>query len=438
MESAFENLMTTVSARVMTETFSDQEKDRRNAMDMNWDFFYGDQSKYVDPLSLEASLVTVNLTKPIVSKRTSLLYGSELVREVTGPSASINALEQIWADNDFGGLMLKIDRLAELTGSVMVMPRPDPALPGGIRYITYNGRMISAIGQEDDPNKIEALCLVKVVDQIVGDGWRRGSPQVKKVMQVQIWTDEFVSTYRDGIVAQSEENELGFIPFTNFQGEEMDGSVLGVAPATEIRRLNQHFNQGLSDLMYTVKMQAATPLALEGYQSGAQITLHPGRAISLPVGAKAHVIDFRPQIEETLEVLDYIKEQVYETSRVPKVSIIGGEASSGRELMVKWFPLLEVFNEKSVRFQKYELDLANTTLRVLGLPEVESIHVMYPESDILPLSAEDDNVERDIELGIISPIDVVLRENPEMTRDEASSFVRENLSFRVDRNTPAE
>ena len=94
--------------------------------------------------------------------------------------------------------------------------------------------------------------------------------------------------------------------------------------------------------------------------------------------------------------------------------------------MVRWFPLLQVFQEKTNRFQRYELNLANMILAILGLPPVEDVTIKWPEESILPLSPEDDNLERDIALSIKSPVDEIMRRNPHMDEREAVSEWEKN------------
>ena len=89
--------------------------------------------------------------------------------------------------------------------------------------------------------------------------------------------------------------------------------------------------------------------------------------------------------------------------------------------MMRWFPLLQVFQEKTVYYKKMELELANMILRVAGLPEVEKIHINYNEQDILPISIFNDTLYRDIMLNVETPIDEILRRNPEITEEEAQA-----------------
>ena len=94
--------------------------------------------------------------------------------------------------------------------------------------------------------------------------------------------------------------------------------------------------------------------------------------------------------------------------------------------MIRWFPLLQVFQEKTNRFNRYELNLANTILAIAGLEPVEDVNIKWPEESLLPFSAEDDNLERDITLSIKSPVDEIMRRNPHMDEQEAVAEWEEN------------
>jgi len=426
MPNTFNSIPQELTARAIANNFSNEEKLRRESAMTNKDFYYGQMKAYVTTFNIDVEPMSVNYTRPIMQKRSTLLYNQKLVRDIQGPSASINLLEQVYTDNDIDDLMLKADLLTELTGSVLVMPAIDTTLEGGIKLHLYDGTAISVVPEEDDPNEADAVSLVRVIDRLQ-EGWDNGNPQNDRVLQQQIWTKDSVVLYKGAELALSETNELGFLPFVNFQGEEVYGQYIGYAPGTIVRKLNAHINQKLTDLSYTVKMQAATPVVVTGYQSGEDMIVSPGRALSLPIGADAKTLNLAPEIEETLMFIQFLEEKIYDTSSVPKISIVGGEGVSGRELLVRWFPLTQVFREKSVRYEKYELELANMILKVLGAPEVESIKINYPDEDNLPYSPKEELIERDIKLGLTSPSLELMRVNTDLTQEEAKAEIQDNL-----------
>lgn len=424
--NTFNSIPQELTARAIANNFSEEERSRREAAMTNKDFYYGLMRQYVTTFNLDVEPMSVNLTRPIVQKRATMLYNQKLVRDITGPSKSISVLEQVYTDNDIDDLMLKVDLLAELTGSVLIMPVVKEDLQGGIKLFIWDGGAISVVPDEEDQNVPAAISLVKVIDRLQ-KGWDQGNPQNDRVLQQQIWTDNQVVLYQGPELVTSETNELGFLPFVNFQGEEVYGQYIGYAPGSIVRKLNAHINQKLTDLSYTIKMQAASPVVLTGFQSGEDLIISPGRAMSLPVGADAKVLQLEPKIMETLDTIKYLEDKIYDTSSVPKISIVGDEGVSGRELLVRWYPLTQVFREKSVRFEKYELQLANMILKVLGEQPIEAIKINYPDEDNLPFSPGDEYIERDIRLGLSSPSDELMRVNTDLTPEEAKAEVKENL-----------
>jgi len=429
--NTFNSIPQEITAKALANNFSEEEKSRREAAVTNKDYYYGLTEDYVDTFNAETAPMTVNYTKPIVSKRSTMLYNRKLVRDITGPSKSISILEKVYEDNMIDELMLKVDLLAELTGSVLILPTPEPTMEGGIRLQLWDGSTISIVPDEEDSNKAAAISLVKIIDRLM-EGWDQGNPQNERLIQQQIWTSEAVVMYQGAELAKSETNTLGFLPFVNFMGEEIYGQYVGFAPAAIVRKLNAHINQKMTDLSYTIKLQAATPIVIEGYQSGEDLIVTPGRAMSLPVGATANVLDLDPKIEETLEVIQFLEEKVYDTSSVPKISIVGGEGESGRELLVRWFPLTQVFREKAVRYEKYEFQLANMILKILGEQPIEALKIDYPDQDNLPFSPNDENMERDLRLGLTSPSHELMRINSDLDKKEAIAIIEENLDEGVE------
>lgn len=438
-------MMDAITTQAKNNCFTKDERERRECCDINKDFFHNRQAKYLQLLTHEQLPVTINLTKPITKKRATMLYQNHLVRTITGPAISVAALDRLYAEVDIDSVMLKVDRIAELTGTALVLPYPTISQEGmsSIRLLIYDGSLISVLPDEDDPEKAAAITIIKKIDRILNNGIY-GQAGYESIIRMQIWTDTAVVTYEGDKLIKSETNELGFIPIARFLGEEVENQYLGEAPITGVRMLNASINQMVTDLGYTIKMQTASPVALEGYQSGEQITLHPGRAFSLPMGAKATILDFNPKIKDALEAIGYLEEKVYETSSVPKVCIVGGEGTSGRELLVRWFPLTQVFEEKSVRYQKYEFNLANMILAVQGLPPIKDLQIDFPDDANLPLSASEDTLKEDIALNITTPALEVMRRNPEMNLAEAQLFVLQNMAFnkqtsppRIDTTPPA-
>lgn len=423
--SAWDSMPISTTQRAFSETYNLEEKERKEAAELNKNYYYGKQENDVVLMNDDVNPITMNITKPIMSKRCSMLYARPLVRDFDGPAQSINYLEQVYKDNKIDSLLGKVDLYAELTGSVLLHPTLDPELPSGIRLALYDATEFSSAGNDDDPNTADAIALTRIISRLIdsapvtSDG--RKQPQIEKTILQQIWTNDSVTIYEGQNAVLSEPNELGFLPFVNFQGEEVHNAYVGYPIATIVRKLNSHINQLLTHIGYTIKMQSGTPIVFSGFKSGETVVVHPGRAVNIPEGATANVLNLDPKINESLEFIKYLEDRLYTTSSVPRISVEGGEGQSGRELMVRWFPLWKVFQEKSNRYQIYELQLANMILTIAGLPPVNDLKIHWPEEAVLPLSAADDNLERDIRLNIVSPIDEIMRRDPHMTEIEAEA-----------------
>lgn len=428
--NAFDSTPISITQKALSENFNLEEKQRREGAEKNKDFYYGKQEKDVITMNDDVVPVVLNVTKPVIHKRTSMLYSRPLVREWEGPATSRKFLENVYKENHIDSLLHRVDLLSELTGSCIVHPTPDPTMKYGIRLVLYDATQFSVVGNDGDSSTADAISLIRIIDRLVdsnpvrSDG--RAQAQIEKVILQQIWTPESVSIYEGSHLVGTVENPLGFLPFTNFQGEEIHDSYIGFPNATIVRKLNTEINQLLTHLGYMVQMQAGTPIVFSGFKSGETVVVHPGRAINIPQDAAADVLKLDPKLSDTLSVIEYLEDRLYTTSSVPKISVEGGEGKSGRELMIRWFPLLQVFHEKTNRFQRYELNLANMILTIAGLKPLEDVTIHWPEESLLPFSADDDNLERDITLSIKSPVDEIMRRNPHMTEAEARAEWEEN------------
>lgn len=428
--NAFDTTPISITQKALSENLNLVEKERKENAERNKNFYYGKQEDDVNLMSDDVTPIILNITKPIMQKRCNMLYSRPLVREWDGPAASIKMLESVYKDNHIDSLLHKVDLLSELTGSCLIHPTPDPNMDSGIRLVLYDATQFSVVGNDGDSTTADAISLVKIVDRVIDNAGvsstGRAQPQIEKVLLQQIWTPESVQTYEGNNQVTEEKNPLGYLPFVNFQGEEVHDSYIGFPVTTIIRKLNREINQMLTHIGFMIKMQAGSPIAFTGFSSGEQVVVHPGRAINLPAGASASVLDLNPKIQDTLNVVEFLEDRLYTTSSVPKISVEGGEGESGRELMVRWFPLLQVFHEKTNRFNRYELNLANMILTMYGMAPVEDVNIKWPEESLLPLSAEDDNLERDISFSIKSPVDEIMRRNPHMTENDAVAEWEEN------------
>lgn len=437
--NTFDSVPQSLTQRALAANFSTEELSRREQAGLTKDFYFDKQEQQLTLTVDDVDPATFNTFKPVIKKRTGLLYRKPLVRDFKGPSQSVAFLELLYKDNRIDTLLKNVDLLSELTGSALVFPQQDDELESGYRLKMYDASQFSVIPDDDNTNEISALSLVTLRDRLNKRSTVR-NPQVERVLHQQIWTNDAVVTYEGttssptagNVLLSSEANELGFIPFFNWRGEFVHDQYIGHAPALGLRKLQQIVNQHLTNLGYIIKMQGFTPIAVSGYQSGEAVTLHPGKILSIPAGANASVLDTKPEIKEILEVIKYLEEKVFETGSVPKVAVVGGEGESGRELLVRFFPLLQVFEEKAVQFSTNELDLANFLLRVAGLPKIESVMVDWPQEDIIPLSLEEDTIGDDIKFGLTTPIDILLQRNPELTEQKAEAEVRANMDFNAE------
>jgi hypothetical protein len=427
------NIPQVVTSRAITHNFSQEEQDRRDKARLNKEFYYSKQDQQIVLVNEDMEPVYLNFTYPIVRKRATMLYSQPNVREFVGSSQSIKFLEQVYKDNIIDELLLQVDLNAELTGSVIVTPVIDESKISGVRLRMYDASNISPLSEEDDPSVLEALSIVRIVDRIPNENINKitsKNAEVKRVLKQQIWTKTDILTYEGEVLVSSESNELDFLPFVNFKGEEVYDQYIGYAPARPIRELNETLNRILTDLGMTVKFQAFTPIAVSGFSGDSIISLHPGRALNLPAGAGADVLATSPKIKETMEFIAWLEDKAYETNQTPKISVVGGgEARSGRELVIRWFPLLQVFEEKSQRYKRYELELANLILRWAGMPFIEEVNVKFNRESVLPLQEEEDTLELDISLNIKTAVDEVMRRNPALTEAEAEAIVLSNRDF---------
>jgi len=417
---------TSVITNASVHSFSVDEKNRREQAIKNKNFYYGKSEQYLQLVTSDQDPVVINLTMPIVKKKNTLLYARKLTREFDGASASTSFLEKEYDRLNIDAFLKQADLAAELTGTALVHVGIDEETHN-TKLTLFDASNFSVVAKEPSNTELEAVSLVSLDQHITGS---EKSPQVTTSLRSEVWTDSFITTFKNGTKSGAVKNELGFLPFTSFKGEDVYSQYLGHAPATTIGAVNNTINNSLTQLAYMIKMQGGTPIVVTGFEGGAGITLHPGKALSVPAGAGIDVLGLNPKITETLDVIKYLEDKIFDTSFVPKVTIVGDQKSnSGKELLVRWFPLIQVFKDKTMRFEKYELDLANMILKVNGMVEINNVIIDWAEESVLPLSHDTEDLQELFNFGILTPADVKMRKDPSLTEAEAEIEVSANIAF---------
>lgn len=416
-------LSTTVKANVFN--MSTEEKARREVAIKNKDFFYDRAGKHLALVNEDMDPITINLTAPIVKKKINLLYSRPLIRQFDGPSPSVSFLTQLYAKIKIERFLRNVDLAAELTGTAAIFVGVDEE---GQTYLQlYDASDFSVVEKEDDQEAADAISLVSVITKLTGNS---RSKDATRTLDQQIWTEDYVTKFVNGSQRTQEANLLGYLPFVAFKGEEVYNQYLGHAPANAIVTMNQTLDQQLTHLGYTIKMQAATPIVLTGFERGEGLMVHPGRAISLPAGGTAEALQLNPKVADMLAVIDWIETKIYETSSIPKVSIVGDvESKSGRELLIKWAPLVQVFKDKASRYEDYELKLANMILQVNDMPLLNSLKVEYPEEKLLPLTNSIQDIVEEMSIGLTTPAEELQKRNPLLTDEEVEVEIATNISY---------
>lgn len=413
-----------IEAKANVFNFSTEEKNRREAAIKNKDFYYDRSRQYLELISTDIDPITINLTKPIIKKMSSLLYSRPLMREFSGPSKSVSFIEGFYKTYKIDTFLKKVDLLTELTGTAVVFVGIDEYNKLYLRI--YDASDLSIIQNDDNQEEADAVSIVSLKIKLTGT---QTDPQAERYLESQIWTNNYITRMENGIRSKQIQNELGFLPFVPFKGNEVYSQYLGHAPATGIVQLNSVVNQQLTNIGHMVKMQAGTPISITGFENGEGIQINPGRALSLPAGATADVLNFNPKILESIEFIKYLEEKIYETT-IPKVTIAGDiKSQSGRELIIKWYPIIELFNDKTSRFTDYELNLANMILKVSDLEPLDEVKIDFPDEKLLPIDSEPELLEKEFRLGLNNPANVLQERNPLLSDDEAIVEVEKNLKI---------
>lgn len=405
-----------------------EEADRKSEALKRLDFYHGNQTGYVyDRLAKffsdpdKFSLASLNIVKKIIDAK-SAVYIRDAKR--TASTEKDNSLYQKIQNQCALGLRLRqANRYSKLCGVVL------------LKILFRNGQIdvdvltpdIVAVETGLSPQDLKAV-------------WITYFPADGQVTEVEYsrWTNDSIQRldYK-GNVINSVKNPYGFLPFVPIHAE-LPISDFWVYPGDSIITMQELINERLVDLAYALRMQSFSIPVVKG-ATGDISYFDPGQAISLNSDSDSDFKFASPNgpIPATVNAIDYLIRELAVTEGLPAsyLSSKPSERKSGYALLVQNKELQEIRDNDIDLFKIYEQQIFDTIKKVWNTHNAlnkfgdSTLKVNFFDPSVVSAEEKAEFWEKMVEMGVYSPVDVIQKLDPDLTRDEAEQKFQENQKY---------
>lgn len=425
--------------RAMQET-ENRRKDEAGRMldyyqDAQLDYILNDiRSRYPHPEQLYP--VGLNVVKKVI-RNLAMVYMKDAVRTLDGSEADKAILSEIETSAALPVKMKQANRLSKLLGTILLRP------------VWRNGRMdmdvltpdVLDVDTGDTPEELRAVQVTHY--DPVGD--------VNEVT-FTLWTPDMVRRMdANGHLLAEEPNPYGILPFVPCWGQPVT-DFFWQRGARDLIMIQDAINRLLTIIGYTIDFQGFSTCYVKGagdlgeneFQAG------PGCMVGLPSDGEIGFVSPNAPIEQVLAAIDYLMKQAAVTNGLP-ASTMATETSdeSGVARIVGNRELEEMRSDDIALFTEYERRLFDV-FRVVwnvhnpGRQMSDKAVLLVNFYDPKPTMTATEQAalwERLLGMGLLSPVDIMMERDPDLTRDEAQArllLIRDEISeFGFQRAFPA-
>lgn len=425
------------------------EAKRINDVRLNYTFFDNtdnliDEVKGYTFTDKTELFVLRNLVPAIANKLAGILYSYDPAR-VIEPKSLKSIIESVYEDNPT--LFFDLEKAVVIGGSGVVRLQPvidgTGAYTGHIDTVTYRADQIELQFTSEYPCELSAVGIFYT--QKV---YNKSSMLVMEI--AEIWENDNIyyfkreaSKGKNWAFTGSDTNVFGFLPFVvdNFEQPDM-GKGFSNTPITQAVRLNKILIQKLTDLNFIHAFNCFANPVIKGSESKslANQTYDPRKFLCIPENHDVSLLARDGKILENLAFVGEIEKEIYDCSEVPEIAIRGDSQkgySSGKALMVQLSPLRNLFDRRARRQEAFEKELAKMIVKIDSFSKgevtptvLEKYNVNFSERNVYPVNPYTvGELTEQIKLGILSPVDLIRAEDPDLTEEEALARWRDNLDL---------
>lgn len=411
-----------------------------------WDFYYGEQEHYIKQYRGETNedyadkdKTVFNYTKLIIDEYINGVFAKPIKIELKDEKQQ-EAWNRIVDPLTFFKILpflTKCQRIAEISDTCLVMIRYDK-----VTQKTYfediRGEFVVFLPDKDNPKEIGTVIISYLFD--TGES----NPQRRFLKRIEIWNKKqwavwlYSPSLQDKKLVGSGKNPYGFIPAVRFQPEEDDNTFHGITGVHDVVKVNEVYNNLWAALVRICIMQSFSVLVVKS-EGDLDITVAPTRFLKFEQteNAEANYITPSPKINDVRQVLESLKKELQNFSQVPSSVISSSNESvvpqSGYALKIKRIPIEQVWQKRRMSYGPSLKNLVRLAVLVDSINKNETVDFdvqadvefssTVPESSPQEQTVKDEN---ELRHNIITPVDIMLRKYPTMTREEAIERIKKN------------
>jgi len=260
-----------------------------------------------------------------------------------------------------------------------------------------------------------------------------GASEKIEDVEYSLWTDEVYQriNYKGNIIVE-QPNPYKVLPFIPFFDYMPTGSALWLNGGSDLVSMQEAVNIKLTDLVYLVQQQSFGVGYIKGVSGAGNMRVDPGSLAELPENGELGFVSQNGEIKEVLEAIDKLIKWTGVTNGL-SAGILSTDPTeqSGVSKLVDSKELSEMRSDDISFFRSYEKKLFNLMRIIWNAHNTKKLS----DSSILKIDFADPQAKGSpseqattndllMNMGVISPVDIVMQRNPDLrTREDALAFL---------------
>lgn len=366
------------------------------------------------------SLASINIVKKIIDGLATV-YISDCRRTVQGNPQDQALFKQIESDASLGLKMKQANRFSKLLGTVL------------LKVVFRNGRIaldlitpdIADVETGASPEDLKSITITYF-------------PESGKQQELTYskWTPDRIYRldYQKNVIS-SVENPYKILPFIPIW-DSLPISDFWIEKGDSLLAIQEAVNEKLTDLVYILRLQGFSVPVSKG--SNSEFTmLDPGTALNLPESGDFSFEAPNSPIKATLDSIDYLIKTTAISYGLPAsyLSNKPSERKSGISRLIENKELGEKRADDLSLFRKYEEQTFQVIKTVWNYHQQAKISndsylkIDFAEPQSFSISEQAQSWTMLMDYGVYSPVDLIMRLNPDLSRDEAEKKFEENKKY---------
>ena len=365
------------------------------------------------------SLASINIVKKIIDGL-STVYIQDAKRVIQGNQQDQSLFEEIEYQSSLGLKMKQANRFSKLLGTVL------------LKVVFRNGKIaldlitgdIADVETGSSPEDLKSVTICYY-------------PESGKQQEVEYskWTPERVYRldYQKNVIS-SVDNPYQILPFIAVW-DSLPISEFWLERGDSLLAIQEAINEKLTDLLYILRLQGFSVPVSKGSNSEFSM-LDPGTALNLPTDGDFSFEAPNSPIKATLDSIDYLIKTCAISYGLPAsyLSNKPSERKSGVSRLIENKELSEKRLDDIELFRKYEQQAFQVIKTVFNkhnntkFSDKSFLKVDFAEPQSFSISEQAQSWALLMDYGVIDPVDLIQKLNPDLSEEEAQKKFENNKS----------